>query len=294
MGLRIDDHTHFLLNMLRLGYNGQFTNFVTKLAEEQPRYFDRPSDVDGLIQQRTHPDSFPTLADMLSPVPATGDSKTALTVIGFLVHHINYICDLFQKTNFAPSAQVVEAFAGYRINQLSRMFADPASQIRLQTRIHCAGINHRSIQDFVVLRAKELLQSTDTEFLNWHMYKWLLRCIERTFLSVAGAAKLLGSLGLGEVARADISEQSCNVPSTNTGLTVPDRIIQEWQDYDPAELSDVEFEAAGSRILVKNVAKPVQPGTGVTCTVCLESFAVRKSSTVAWKIVCVICSTHSV
>ncbi len=285
-GLRVEDHTHFLLEMLQSGYNGQCTDFVTKLVEEQPQYFDRPSDVDGLIRQRTDTDSFPALTDMLSPVPATEDSKAALTVIGLLVHHISYMCDLFQKTDFTPSAQVVEAFAGYRINQLSRMFADTASHIPLRTRIHCASINHRSIQDFVVLRAKELLQSTDAEFLNWHMYTWLLRCVERTFLGVAGTAKLLGSFGLDEVVRVDVSERSYYAPSTNTGLTVPERIIQEWQDYDPAELSDVEFEAAGPRILVKNVAKPVQPSTGTTCTVCLESFADRNPSTVAWRVGC--------
>jgi hypothetical protein len=155
MGLRVEEHTHLLLSMLLSGYEGQFADIVTKLVEEQPQYFDRPSDIDTLLQQRTQTDSFPTLTNMLMPGSATGD-KMPRTVLIFLAHHIAYICDLFNKTDYSPSAEVVNSLAGYRISQLSRMFADPTSHIPVQIREHCASINHRTMQDIVVLRAKEL------------------------------------------------------------------------------------------------------------------------------------------
>jgi hypothetical protein len=285
MGLRVEEHTRLLLSMLLSGYDGQFADFVTKLVEEQPKYFDRPSDIDTLLQQRTQPDSFPTLPNMLMPGSATGD-KMPRTVLIFLAHHIAYICDLFNKTDYSPSAEVVKSLAGYRISQLSRMFADPTSHVPVQIREHCASINHRTIQDIVVLRAKELLQSTDKEYLNWHMYQWLLSCVKKSLLDDPRTTKLFNNIGLGEVARADAVEQAYYVPRENVRLTVPLHMIEQWQNYDPAALEDLRFKAVGPRILAKSVAKPVQPGIEATCSVCLELFAVRKASTVAWKVAC--------
>jgi hypothetical protein len=131
-----------------------------------------------------------------------------------------------------------------------------------------------------------MLQSTDREFLNWEMYKWLFRCVERVCEDMSTAEKLFHGLDLAIVADPGTLAQSDYIPASNTLLVVPGHLVQVWQDYDPTDLRDVEFEAAGPRILVKNVARPVQPETEATCTVCMEFFAVRRSSTVAWKVRC--------
>ena len=274
--------------MLQSGYDRQYADFVTQLIEEQPRYFDRPSDIDTFIQQRSHPEDFPYLGDLLLiPAPATGHGKTAESVLNLLVHHIAYICDLFQRTDYAPSPDLVEAFAEYRIDQLSRMFGDPGNYMPLDARIHCADINHRTIHDFVVLRAKELLQSTEKELLNWYMYKWLVQCVGSVFKDVPRTTVLFDdlSLGVGSVEQRNyISFQTAN-------LRVPDRIIQAWQEEEPAEFEpasfeDVKWAAIGPRILASSVARQVQLGTEATCRVCLDPFDVRDADTVAWKVGC--------
>ncbi|KAH6870422.1 hypothetical protein BKA58DRAFT_176601 [Alternaria rosae] len=146
MGLRIEDHTQSILRMLQSGYDGQLSEFVAKLVEEQPRYFDRPSNIDSFIQQQLHGDNFPTLANvLLISAPATGHNITRSSVLNLLVHQIAYICDLFQKTDYAPGAEVVEALAEYCIGQLLRMFAHPESRVPLEDRVHCARINYHTI-----------------------------------------------------------------------------------------------------------------------------------------------------
>ncbi|KAI4644896.1 hypothetical protein J4E93_005694 [Alternaria ventricosa] len=287
MGVRVDDHTQLWLRMLQSGYNRQFADFVTQLMDEQPRFVDRPSDIDTFIQQRSHVEDFPHLNDLLLiPAPATGHGKTAEIVFNLLVHHIAYICDLFQKTSYAPSPELVEAIAGYRIDQLSRMFADPGNHTPLDARVHSAGINHRTIHDFVVLRAKEILQSTEKELLNWHMYKWLLGCVESVIQDVPRTRILFDDIGLGEVVGADIVEQSNFVPYLTVSLTIPEGMIQEWQEYEPASFEDVEWEATGPLILASNVATPVQLGTEAICPVDLEPFDVRNADTMAWGVGC--------
>jgi hypothetical protein len=62
--------------------------------------------------------------------------------------------------------------------------------------------------------------------------------------------------------------------------------VQAWQHYDPAALTDVEFEAAGPRIAVENITKPVQPSVPSTCAVCLEEFGIRSTATAAWRVSC--------
>ncbi|KAI4712274.1 hypothetical protein J4E89_002540 [Alternaria sp. Ai002NY15] len=288
MGLPVDDYTQLWLRMLQSGYDGQYADFVTQLIEEQPRYFDRPSDIDTFVQQRSHPEDFPNLGDLLLiPAPATGHNKTAESVLNLLVHHIAYICDLFEKTDYAPSPALVETFAEYRVDQLSQMISDPGNYMPLDARIHSANINHRTIHDFVVLRAKEILQSTETELLNWHMYKWLVQCVESVFKDVARTTILFDdlSLGVGSV------EQRNYIPFHTANLRVPDRIIQAWQEEEPAEFEpasfeDVKWEAAGPRIQVRSVASPVQLDPEAICPVDLEPFDVRSAATVAWEVEC--------
>ncbi|KAI4933493.1 uncharacterized protein J4E92_003160 [Alternaria infectoria] len=288
MDVRVDDYTQLWLRMLQLGYDGQYAAFLTQLIEEQPRYFDRPSDIDNFVQQRSHPEDFPYLGDLLLiPAPATGHGKTAESVLNLLVHHIAYICDLFQRTDYAPSPDLVEAFAEYRIDQLSRMFGDPGNYMPLDARIHCANVNHRTIHDFVILRAKEILQSAEKELLNWHMYKWLVQCVESVFKDVPRTTILFDdlSLGVGSV------EQRNYIPFQTANLRVPDRIIQAWQEEEPAEFEpasfeDVKWEAAGPRIQVRSVASPVQLGPEAICPVDLEPFDVRSAATVAWEVEC--------
>jgi len=292
MGLRVDDYTQLWLRMLQSGYDGQYTDFLTQLIEEQPRYFDRPSDIDTFIQQRSHPEDFPNLGDLLLiPAPATGHGKTAESVLNLLVHHVAYICDLFQKTDYAPSPALVEAFAEYRVDQLSRMFADPGNYMPLDARIYSANINHRTIHDFVVVRAKEILQSTEKELLNWHMYKWLVQCVENMFLDVTRTTILFDDLSLGKVVGVEGVEERNYIPFQTTNLRVPDRIIQAWQEEEPAEFEpasfeDVKWEGTGPRILAKSVAKQVQLGTKAICPVDLEPFDVRNADTVAWEVGC--------
>ena len=287
MGVPVESHAHLLLRMLQSGYDGQYADFVTRLMGEQPLYPDLPSDIDSFARRRSHPEDFPTLGDMmLIPAPATGHSRTAVTVLNFLVHHIAFVCDLFKKTNYAPSPEEAGALADYRMNSLSRMFADPGSHMPLDARKHCASINHRTIQDFVVLRAKELLQHTEKELLNWYMYKWLVRCVESVILDIPRTTILFHNVGLEEVVGADVVEQRNYVPYLTASLTIPESIIQTWQEYEPAGFEDVKFKATGPRLLAKNVAKPVQPGAEATCSVDLELFTIRDSSTVAWKVEC--------
>jgi len=292
MGLRVDDHTQLWLRMLQSGYDRQYADFVTQLIEEQPRYFDRPSDIDTFIQQRSHPEDFPSLRDLLLiPASATGHGKMAESVLNLLVHHIAYICDLFQKTDYAPSPALVEGFAEYRVDQLSQMFADPGNYMPLDARIHCANINHRTIHDFIVLRAKEILQSTETELLNWHMYRWLVQCVESVFMDVPRTTILFDDLSLGEVVGVESVEIRNYIPFQTANLRVPDRIIQAWREEEPAEFEpalfeDVKWEAVGPRILTSSVARPVQLGPEAICPVDLEPFDVRNADTVAWKVEC--------
>ena len=287
MGVPVESHAHLLLRMLQSGYDGQYADFVARLMGEQPLYPDLPSDIERFARRRSHPEDFPTLGDMmLIPAPATGHSRTAFTVLNFLVHHIAFVCDLFQKTDYAPSSEAVEALEEYRMNQLSRMFADPGSHIPLDARIHCASINHRTIQHFVVLRAKELLHDTEKELLNWCMYKWLVRCVESVILDIPRTTILFHDVGLDEVVGADVVEQRNYVPYLTASLTIPEGIIQAWQEYEPAGLEDVKFKPTGPRLLAKDVAKPVQPGAEATCSVDLEFFTIRDAITVAWKVEC--------
>jgi len=287
MGVYIESHDHLLLRMLQSGYDGQYADFVARLMGEQPLYPDLPSDIDSFARQRSHPEEFPTLGDMtLIPAPATGHSRTSCTVLNFLVHHIAYVCDLFQKTDYAPSSEAAEALAEYRMGSLSRMFADPGSHMPLDARIHCASINHRTIQDFVVLRARELLQNTERELLNWCMYKWLVRCVESVILDIPRTTTLFHNVGLEEVVGVDVVEQRNYVPYLTASLTIPEGIIQTWQEYEPAGLEDVKFKATGPRLFAKSVAKPVQPGAEATRSVDLELFTIRGASTVAWKVEC--------
>ncbi|KAI4632110.1 uncharacterized protein J4E87_001581 [Alternaria ethzedia] len=287
MGVRVDDHTQLCLTMLQSGYDGQFVDFVTRLMEEQPRYFDQPSDINTFMQQRLDSEDFPHLGDLLLiPAPATGHGNTAEIVFNLLVHHIAYICDLFQKTSYAPSPELVEALAEHRIDQLSRMFADPGNHMPLDARVHCAGINHRTIQDFVVLRAKEILESTERELLNWHMYKWLVGCVESVIQDVPRTRIFFDDLGLGEVVGADIVEQRNYVPYLIVSLTIPEGMIQEWQEYEPASFEDVKWEATGPCILASSVARPVQLGPEAICPVDLEPFDVRNADTMAWQVDC--------
>jgi hypothetical protein len=150
------------------------------------------------------------------------------------------------------------------------MFADPISKISLRVRTHCAAMNHRGIIDFIALQAKELLaEASQRECPTFMMYSWLMLCVGDS-LSVSDIEKCFRTHGMYAVLDFNTEDQEKYVPKATESLRVPNYIEQDWQHYDPEALADVEFEATGPRIAVKDIAKPVQPPGSETCAVCLE------------------------
>ena len=288
LGLRAQPQTLYLLRMLHNGYGGQFTDFVVRLVEEQPRYFDRPSNLDEILAEQTHPDHFPALEELSVELDQTGRTDTPVFV-RLLIHQVAYTCSLFTQTDYNPSGQVLEDCSQYRVGQLSRMFADVTSPISLQARHFCASMNHRGINDFIVLQGKEILRTNEGPYLSWLLYRWFLRCVKRTFGDEHNeflVANFYPEYGLQQVADPGTVAIEDYAPEGLAGIRVPEHVVRHWQNFNAADLEDVQFKAVGPRILVKNVAKPVQPLRDSLCAVCLEGFDIRKTAMVAWKVVC--------
>lgn len=278
-GLRLDSYTHYILQTLS---SSRFAPFVSRLAAEQPQYFDRPSDID---ERRQHDADFPALTDLLSP--ALHDEETAVSVVALMVHHIAYACDLFQRTNYDPSDETVQALLEWRVQQVSSMLAEPLSRMPLRARTHCAGMNVRGVQEFVVRRARELVVRSSAEELGWEMYTWFVGCVQRIVLGKSGLLiKMLEEYDLVPLMEPGAVPIAHFAPRVAARLCVPQELVAMWQHFDAGALEDVRFEAVGLEIDVRDVAELTAVPDPPTCSVCLEDLAARGSVQDAFEVGC--------
>jgi hypothetical protein len=162
MGLRLEYRSVYVLQVL---CNGQYTAFVQQFTDEQPRYHDRPSDADDALRRD---DDFPAPTDILLLPLRHGDEKTIEMVVALTLHHIAYACNLFAKTEYAPTDEAVEALMEWGVYQISSMLSEPMGRMPLRARKHCAGMNIRGVQESVVSKGRQVLRGCpDVYVIRW-------------------------------------------------------------------------------------------------------------------------------
>ena len=270
--LRLESHVNFILQDLSDHHDGRFDDFVQQLAAEQPRYFDRPSDCDEMLLHRNSEDDFPALNDLL--LPTTFDEGTAVDIMVLLIHHVAYASTLLQQTNYDPSEEVVRALVDLRVQGVSSMLSEPLCRMPLRARQHCVAMNVWGVQEFVIHRAREILQHSPTEELTWRMYKWFVSSAQQAFRDKPGSlAALLAGYDLVPLLDPNAVPIEHFVPEVTRAMRVPADLITTWQHYDSHALEDVRFEAIGPAVNVRNIAGLTTTPDPTQCALCLDEFA---------------------
>jgi hypothetical protein len=250
MGLRLEKHTVWILQH---PYLGPFKDFVEELAEEQPRYHDRPSDFDVELLRRKDNNDFPALTDLQTPV--LHDINVANIVVALLSHHIAYTCDLFAKTEYNPSEQVVQSLSEWRVYQVSTMISEPLCRTPLRARTHRARMNIRGVQEFVHQKAKALLDCTSPKLLNWELNNWFLDCLKLIKIAMPSMmACIVGDNQLQAVADPNTAPIENYMPTNTAQLQVPEPLLDALQPYDANALEDVRFETSGPIVDINDIA----------------------------------------
>jgi hypothetical protein len=268
----LDSYTSCILQNLSDRHEGRFTTFIEQLAAEQPRYFDRPSDLDEVLLRRHDDEDFPCLTELLLPV--LHDHETAVGLSAFMIHHVAYACNLFRQTNYDPGEETIRAVLDWRVEHMSLMLSEPLCRMPLRARKHCATMNVRGVQELVIHRAREMLQHSAAEELNWLLYTWLVSGIHRI---VAKKPRLLASMLVGYDLMPLLDPLAAPVahfaPTVAASLCIPQELVTTWQNYDIEALEDVRFEPVGPEIDVRDVAELTATPDPFTCAICLDDFA---------------------
>jgi hypothetical protein len=268
MGLRLEYRSVYVLQVL---CNGQYTAFVQQFTVEQPRYHDRPSDADDALRRD---DDFPAPTDILLLPLRHGDEKTIEMVVALTLHHIAYACNLFAKTEYAPTDEAVEALMEWGVYQISSMLSEPMGRMPLRARKHCAGMNIRGVQESVVSKGRQVLRGCPDKYPHWEMYTWYAGCLQRELKEkLALLSQTLISLGPSDVAEPDATPVAHFTPGSSDRLRIPDELVDRWQSYNTNVLEDVRFEAIGPTIDVREIAEITVSPDPETCALCWEDFA---------------------
>ncbi|KAF2119212.1 hypothetical protein BDV96DRAFT_595962 [Lophiotrema nucula] len=264
--------------------NASFSPRIEAWFAAQPIYHDLPSDIDAQLAERRRPGGLQWMALAQALRPNLTNTRGLIEISGTFTMFVTVMVRLFQITNFAPTTTQITILAESLIHHSSMEISSPLHDqgiLSLSVRQAMSTCNVRGVFDLLVKDIKDLLETVPRVYLGWYLHRKLANTVLCLDIDPEGVSelrtKVFQTLEWGYVFGTAAIPIELYVPSRVLHL-VPqvDSIFRgrSWEEYNPEDLKDVEFEAVGPPLNVLAYSQPSsEKSRKDICGICMEEFS---------------------
>ena len=248
--------------------NGAYRNWLEDLLAQQPIYIDRPSNLDQLLHDRAEKGlQYGPFEPLLQKCFKHGSGANGILAmftwlmapaVGDIIDRgVDTVSQHLEREYVQKTA--VEIYNPLSFGLLETRCAIAASNMNLR------GLIHLFAYDAVMLRR----DGTPPDEVMWHIHRALVRCAMNVDRSEAAQNQLETFATDAEKRILDLEREGVDVVERDWDPYKEDD-DDPWPVIEPALLEDVEFEAVGEELNVKDYTVLAYYDEGQTCKVCYE------------------------